>query len=121
MILQTAKLGVLGMHCSSCSTAVEGALMRLPGVASAVVSLTMEQAEIEYDAALISIVKTLLPPSLSSAIPLNATLVCHMSWPCRSSDHKAKIVASPQLVDLFLLWIASISYYLGMANLYLLP
>ena len=35
-----------GMHCSACSTAVEHALAALPGVRSAAVSLTMQQADI---------------------------------------------------------------------------
>ena len=53
-MLQVARITVLGMHCSSCSNAVEKALSNLPGVSSAVVSLTMEQAEVEYNSALIS-------------------------------------------------------------------
>lgn len=43
-----AKLGIGGMACSSCSAAVEGALLRVPGVLSAVVALTLEQAEVQY-------------------------------------------------------------------------
>ena len=35
-----------GMHCSACSTAVEHALGALPGVRSAAVSLTLQQAEV---------------------------------------------------------------------------
>lgn len=60
-----ASISVLGMHCSSCSNAVEKALTKLPGVATAVVSLTMEHAEIEYDAKLTSLVRLLsdFPPA----------------------------------------------------------
>lgn len=55
-LLEVARITVLGMHCSSCSSAVEKALSSLPGVGSAVASLTMEQAEVEFDAALTSLV-----------------------------------------------------------------
>lgn len=40
------KLEVTGMHCSSCSAAVEKALMAVPGVQRASVSLAMHQAEV---------------------------------------------------------------------------
>ena len=43
---QEVKLRVSGMHCSACSTAVEAALGALPGVRSAAVSLTMQQADV---------------------------------------------------------------------------
>ena len=52
--VQIARITVMGMHCSSCSNAVETALRNIPGVSSAIVSLTMEQAEVEYDSALTS-------------------------------------------------------------------
>ena len=55
--LQVAKLQVLGMHCSACSTAVEKALTGILGVGHATVSLTLQQAEIEYDATLTSVVR----------------------------------------------------------------
>ena len=47
--LQVAKLEVLGMHCSACSSAVESALGAIQGVQHCAVSLTMQQAEVEYD------------------------------------------------------------------------
>lgn len=43
---QLFKLEVLGMHCSACSTAVETALNKLPGVQRASVSLSLHQAEV---------------------------------------------------------------------------
>lgn len=36
------------MACSSCSTAVEAALLRVKGVVGATVSLTMAQADVHY-------------------------------------------------------------------------
>ena len=43
-----------GLHCSSCSTATEKALSALTGVSRATVSLALQQAEVEYDPALVS-------------------------------------------------------------------
>lgn len=43
------QLSVQGMHCSSCSTAVERALSTLPGVLSADVALLAESADIRLD------------------------------------------------------------------------
>ena len=40
------KLEVTGMHCSACSSAVESALLSLPGVQRASVSLTLHQSEV---------------------------------------------------------------------------
>ncbi|HUX82644.1 MAG TPA: heavy metal translocating P-type ATPase [Halothiobacillus sp.] len=50
---QVAELmiGIDGMTCASCSTRVEQALAKLPGVASATVNLATERAEIRYDPA----------------------------------------------------------------------
>ncbi|KAJ9512813.1 hypothetical protein QJQ45_029040, partial [Haematococcus lacustris] len=45
------KLSVQGMTCSACSSAVEGALAKLPGVSRAAVSLLSGSAEVWYDAA----------------------------------------------------------------------
>ena len=42
-----ARIG--GLHCSLCTSTIEKALSRLPGVAKVAVSLTHEQALIEYD------------------------------------------------------------------------
>lgn len=44
-------IGIEGMTCASCSTRVEQALNRLPGVMSATVNLATERAEIRYDPA----------------------------------------------------------------------
>lgn len=38
------------MTCSSCSAAVEGALAGAPGVRHTAVSLTLQEAKVEYDA-----------------------------------------------------------------------
>ena len=43
-------LSIDGMHCSSCSTAVESALLSLSGVKKSTVSLSLHQALVEYDA-----------------------------------------------------------------------
>ncbi|KAL0031786.1 hypothetical protein WJX79_007431 [Trebouxia sp. C0005] len=48
-----SKFRVTGMHCSSCSTAVQKALSVTPGVERASVSLTLEQAEVVYDPGLV--------------------------------------------------------------------
>lgn len=48
-----SKFRVSGMHCSSCSTAVQKALSVTPGVERASVSLTLEQAEVVYDPGLV--------------------------------------------------------------------
>ncbi len=44
-----ARFRVEGMTCSSCSAAVESALAALPGVRHAAVSLTLQEAKVEYD------------------------------------------------------------------------
>ena len=43
------QLEVTGMHCSACSNAVEAALLAVPGVAAASVSLVMRQATVQID------------------------------------------------------------------------
>ena len=48
-LLQAASLRVRGMHCASCSTAVEKALRGTQGVRQATVSLAMSQADVQYD------------------------------------------------------------------------
>lgn len=45
---KAVTLAVGGMACSSCASAVETVLRAVPGVASATVSLTLGQAEVEY-------------------------------------------------------------------------
>ncbi|KAL6770434.1 CTP1B [Auxenochlorella protothecoides x Auxenochlorella symbiontica] len=47
--LSQAVVSIQGMHCSSCSSAVEKALSALPGVASASVALLSERGEVVYD------------------------------------------------------------------------
>ncbi len=44
----TTQLGIEGIHCASCVTAIEGALQRTPGVLSATVNPATEQARVEY-------------------------------------------------------------------------
>lgn len=44
--LQVAKLAVGGLSCSACSAAVESALAVVPGVASAVVSVALQEAKV---------------------------------------------------------------------------
>eukprot|EP00891_Asterochloris_glomerata_P002470 jgi/Astpho2/2470/e_gw1.00048.183.1_t len=46
---KVASLRVRGMHCASCSTAVEKALKATQGVQQATVSLSMSQADVQYD------------------------------------------------------------------------
>ena len=55
--MQVARLEVTGMHCSSCSTAVERALNATEGVKEAAVSLSLNMAEVTYD------------PSLATEVP----------------------------------------------------
>ena len=47
-----ASLSVAGMSCTACSSAVEAALLALPGVRSAAVSVVLQEARVEYDPAL---------------------------------------------------------------------
>lgn len=58
----SARFVVTGMTCAACSSSVERALRALPGVAAATVSAATEQAEVKYDAAVVS------PGELRSAI-----------------------------------------------------
>eukprot|EP00884_Botryococcus_braunii_P009380 jgi/Botrbrau1/18443/Bobra.0072s0030.1 len=48
------RIQVRGMHCGACSSAVEKALVSLAGVEKASVSLTLNQAEVEYTPALVT-------------------------------------------------------------------
>ncbi|EFJ05650.1 hypothetical protein SELMODRAFT_431418 [Selaginella moellendorffii] len=48
------RIRVRGMTCTSCSGAIEAALRKIPGVVSAVVALATEQAELFYDASVVS-------------------------------------------------------------------
>ena len=56
--MQVARLEVIGMHCSSCSTAVERALNATEGVKEAAVSLSLNMAEVTYDPSLATEVLT---------------------------------------------------------------
>ncbi|HIA20287.1 MAG TPA: heavy metal translocating P-type ATPase [Planctomycetaceae bacterium] len=47
--LQRIVFDVSGMHCASCTSRVERAALRLPGVERAFANLVMEQATIDYD------------------------------------------------------------------------
>jgi copper chaperone CopZ len=51
---QLARLRVGGMTCSSCSSCVESALAALPGVRHASVSLTLQEAKVEFDPGLVT-------------------------------------------------------------------
>jgi len=51
--LNVARMQVDGMTCSSCSAAVEAALRQRPGVRSAHVALTTQEARIEYEPLLV--------------------------------------------------------------------
>ena len=51
--MQVIKFRVTGMHCSSCSTAVQKALSVTTGVDRASVSLTLEQAEVVFDPSIV--------------------------------------------------------------------
>src|SRR3989338_1047500 len=42
-------LNILGMHCASCPSNIEGALKKVPGVTSAQVNFAQEKAYIEFD------------------------------------------------------------------------
>ena len=46
-----AELAVTGMHCATCSLAVEEALKREPGVSDAQVNLATESARVTFDPA----------------------------------------------------------------------
>ena len=58
----TAVLAIGGMHCASCVSHVEGALLKLDGVRSASVNLMTEKATVSYDAARVS------PNAMSEAV-----------------------------------------------------
>ncbi|GAB4822450.1 hypothetical protein N2152v2_009496 [Parachlorella kessleri] len=49
-----ATLGVEGMSCTACSSSAEAALLRVPGVRSASVSVVLKEARVEYDPVLAS-------------------------------------------------------------------
>lgn len=49
--VKTVKLSIEGMHCGSCSKAVQTALAKLEGVQAAKVSYTRKNAEVKYNPA----------------------------------------------------------------------
>lgn len=49
------EVKVLGMTCAACSSSVENALRRLPGVLSASVALLQNKAEVLFDAQLVKV------------------------------------------------------------------
>lgn len=48
------QLHITGMHCANCSSSVERALKKAPGIRQAAVNLASEKATIEYDPAKIN-------------------------------------------------------------------
>ena len=46
--LQTAQLGIEGMHCASCVARIERGLRSVPGVHDATVSLAAEEARVTF-------------------------------------------------------------------------
>jgi Cu+-exporting ATPase len=46
--IAAAELGIEGMHCASCVTTIEGALLRTPGVLSAAVNAATAEARVTY-------------------------------------------------------------------------
>ncbi len=55
--MRKITLNVKGMHCASCVAVVEKALKKTPGVSSAVVNLSTEKAQVEYDEAVADVGK----------------------------------------------------------------
>lgn len=60
--MQSCTLSLRGMHCASCSQLIELALKKTPGVQSATVNVATEQANVQYDAAVVDV------PTLESAV-----------------------------------------------------
>lgn len=49
--METTRLKVTGMSCGGCAASVEKALLKVPGVVSAKVSLHEEQADVQHQGA----------------------------------------------------------------------
>jgi copper chaperone CopZ len=47
--MANAKLNVVGMHCGNCQSKVERALKGIPGVYTAIVDLTVGEAEVDFN------------------------------------------------------------------------
>ncbi len=73
---QAVKLQVTGMHCSACSSAVERALGALPGIRSAAVSLTMQQADVVRAPGGASEVRPSAGAAVKGAVKLEAVPRC---------------------------------------------
>jgi len=54
-VLETAQLGIEGMHCASCVARVERELHAVPGVVEASVSLASEEARVSYSPAAVEV------------------------------------------------------------------
>jgi P-type Cu+ transporter len=54
--VETLELGIQGMHCASCVTTIEGALLGTPGVLSTAVNPATERAQVRYVPGLIDTV-----------------------------------------------------------------
>ncbi|KAJ9061447.1 Cu(2+)-transporting P-type ATPase [Entomophthora muscae] len=52
--LETAQLVIEGMTCSSCTSAIENGLKKVPGVKSCLVSLMSKRADVQYDSHILS-------------------------------------------------------------------
>jgi len=78
---------IAGLHCSLCTGTIEKALGRQAGVDQVAVSLTHEQALVDYDPALIApedILATLRDDRLRPVRPAQATSVRRMRKPTSS-------------------------------------
>lgn len=53
--MTTVRLGITGMHCSSCVALIEESLADEAGVVSATVDLDTEVAAVEFDAGQVSV------------------------------------------------------------------
>lgn len=95
--VQVTKFKVTGMHCSSCSTAVQKALSVTTGVEKASVSLTLEQAEVVYDPSIVQEVTTQCLQSVTVMTTISAQ--SSHSWH-RSLSSQALILPQSDLAGL---------------------
>ena len=65
--LETATIGIEGMHCASCVARIEKQISSIPGVSEALVNLTSEQATVSYDPRVASVSQ--LEAAVSRAVP----------------------------------------------------
>lgn len=73
---QLARLRIEGMTCSSCSSAVETALAETVGVRHAVVSLTLQEAKVEFDPEEVEEVRIHMHYHAISTLPLTGPVDC---------------------------------------------